>query len=125
MRTRSESGSTLLISLILLVLLVMLGATLLSLSAVESTISHNELWSEAAFHSAEAGIHAGIDQLSADPVAATQPIAETPIADDHSRVGAVRGQRPVGGVRGREPGAKPRLVWREGTGSDSGPRGER
>lgn len=79
-----QSGSALLVSLILLLLLVMLGSAMLTLSGVESSISHNDFWSEAAFHAAEAGIHAGIDRLAIDPAVSTLPIAETVIADDFS-----------------------------------------
>lgn len=80
--TNRQSGSALLVSLILLLLLVMLGSAMLTLSGVESSISHNDLWSEGAFHAAEAGIHAGLSQITADPSVSVQPIPETPIADD-------------------------------------------
>jgi Tfp pilus assembly protein PilX len=79
-----EAGSSLLVSLILLLLLVMLGSAMLMLSGVESSISHNDLWSEGAFHAAEAGIHAGLAQLAVDPLDSVQPIAETVIVEDFS-----------------------------------------
>jgi hypothetical protein len=78
----ADEGSALLVSLVLLLLLVTLGSAVLTLSEVESSISHNDLWSEGAFHAAEAGIHAGIDQLAVDPALSTLPIAVTVVADD-------------------------------------------
>jgi hypothetical protein len=82
MQTESERGSALLVSLILTLLLVMLGSAMLTLSGVESNISHNDLWSEGTFQAAEAGANAGIDQLAVDPVVSVQPIAETFIVED-------------------------------------------
>ncbi len=79
-----ESGSALVISLVLLLLLVVLGTSLLALSGMESNMSHNDLWSESALHAAEAGIHTGIDGLSIDPVISTQAIVETALNDDLS-----------------------------------------
>ena len=80
---RSESGSALVVSLILVLLLVVLGAAVLSTSRIESTISHNDMWSEAAFQAAEAGVHVAIDQLTVDPAVSIQAIAETELFDGH------------------------------------------
>lgn len=77
-------GSALVISLVLLLLLVVLGSSLLALSGLETNMSHNDLWSEGAFHAAEAGIHIGIDQLCIDTAISIQAIAETPLANDFS-----------------------------------------
>jgi hypothetical protein len=81
---RSEHGSALVISMALLLLLVVLGASLLALSGVENNISHNDLWSEGALQAAEAGTYTGIEQLQFDREAAVQPVAETPIGEDYS-----------------------------------------
>jgi hypothetical protein len=49
------------------------------MSLTEDTIASNDVWSEGAFHAAEAGLHAGIDQLGVNVAAATAPIPATTI----------------------------------------------
>jgi hypothetical protein len=68
---------------VLVLLLVILGTAALTLSGVESNISHNDLWSEGVFQAAEAGIFFGIDRLGPDTDAATQPIADTLVTPDY------------------------------------------
>jgi len=70
-------------SLVLLLLLVVLGTGLLSLSGLESNISHNDQWSEGALHAAEAGLHVALDSLQPDPVASTQPTPLTSVAENY------------------------------------------
>jgi len=82
-RAARADGFAMVIALILLLLLVILGTSLLSLSALESNISHNDYWAEGALHAAEASVHAAIDALRPDPVSSTQPIPLTSISDDY------------------------------------------
>jgi hypothetical protein len=80
-RDSRSGGFAVVIALLLLLLLVVLGTTLLSLSGLESNISHNDQWSEGALHAAEGGVHFAIDRLGPDPVAACQPVPPTLAVD--------------------------------------------
>ena len=63
LRSGRETGSVLMISLMIMIILTILGMALLTLSGVEHNIAYNEIWSEGAFNAAEAGINAGINQI--------------------------------------------------------------
>lgn len=66
------------------VVLSALGATLLAMSATESSHAYRDLWSEGSFWAAEAGIQTGIDQLSINTATSTQAIPVTTIAGDYN-----------------------------------------
>lgn len=78
-RVRGETGSVAVIGILMMTLLSLVGTSLLAMSLTENTIASNDLWSEGAFHAAEAGIHAGIDQLSANRTASSQSVPVTTI----------------------------------------------
>jgi hypothetical protein len=67
------------IAILFMALLSIVGTTLLMISLTENTIASNELWSEGAFHAAEAGLNVAIDQLGVDQTASTAAIPVTTI----------------------------------------------
>jgi Tfp pilus assembly protein PilX len=75
----SEKGSVLLVALMVMVVLSLLGVAFLLLSNSETTVAGNALWAEGSFYAAEAGVQAGINQLSANRTTATAAIAVTSI----------------------------------------------
>lgn len=77
-RSKRESGSILVIALLLMVLLSLLGLTLLTLSATEYNIAYNALWSEGALSAAEAGANMGLNQLGPN---VTTSVALVPTTD--------------------------------------------
>ena len=81
--TSRDGGFAMVIALILLLLLVILGTGLLSLSSLDSNISHNDLWAEGALHAAEASMHVALESLQPDPIASIQPVPLTSISDDY------------------------------------------
>lgn len=83
-RWRDETGSVLLLTLIAITVLSLLGAGLLTMSQTETFVSFRSVYREGAFYAAEGGIHVGLDQLSANRVTSTQPIAVTGIGGDYS-----------------------------------------
>lgn len=78
-QSRNQRGSVLMIALFVLIVLSLLGVALLSLSGTESNIAYNQLWTEGAFVSAEAGIQTGLNQLSANTTTSTAAIPVTAI----------------------------------------------
>lgn len=60
---RDESGSALVITLLVTLLLFVLGAALLGTSEIESAIAANDQSSEGAFQAAEAAVHVAVDQM--------------------------------------------------------------
>lgn len=82
-RARSERGVVLMVALFVMITLSLLGIALVTLSGVESNIAHNAIWSEGTFVAAEAGIQAGMNQLSPNPGTATQAIPVTAIGGDY------------------------------------------
>ncbi len=76
---RRESGSVLIIALLLMVLLSLLGVTLLTVAATEHGVAYNGHWSEGALHAAEAGVNRGLNQLTANAQTSIQAIASTGI----------------------------------------------
>lgn len=80
---KNEQGSVMLVALVVMVLLSLLGVAFLTLSNTESFVASNTLWSEGAFYAAEAGVQAGIDQLSPNVTAATQAVPVTTIGTNY------------------------------------------
>ena len=78
-RVKGEAGSVAVIAILMMTLLSLVGSTLLAMSMTENSIASNDLWSEGAFQAAEAGIHAGIDQLSANQTTSSQSVPVTTI----------------------------------------------
>ena len=81
LHSRRESGSVLVIALLLMVLLSLLGVTLLTVAATEHTVAFNSLWSEGALMAADAGVNRGLNQLTANAQDSLQAIPETTIAN--------------------------------------------
>jgi len=69
---RNDRGSVMMIAMLVMLALSLLGSAILSLSALEHTMAYNGLLAEGAFSAAEAGIQTGLNQLSPNPVTATQ-----------------------------------------------------
>jgi len=80
----SETGSVLVVALLLMVLLFTLGAALLTMAETEGVIAANDVWSEGSFYAAEAAVQTAIDQITVDPVASAQPVPVTTIGDDYT-----------------------------------------
>jgi hypothetical protein len=78
-QSRRQTGSVLLIVLLLMVLLSLLGVTLLTVAQTEHTMATNGVWSEGALMAAEAGVNQGLNQLSADSDRSTRDFGPTPI----------------------------------------------
>jgi len=78
---RDEAGSVLLLSLLALVILSLLGAGLLTMSGTETFVTFRSVYREGAFYAAEAGVHTGLDQLSANTATSTQAIPATNIGN--------------------------------------------
>jgi hypothetical protein len=66
LKSQRETGSVLVIALLIMVLLSFLGVTLLTVASTEHTIASNSQWSEGALMAADAGVNRGINQLSAN-----------------------------------------------------------
>jgi len=66
LKSQRETGSILVIALLIMVLLSFLGVTLLTVASTEHTIASNSQWSEGALMAADAGVNKGINQLSAN-----------------------------------------------------------
>ena len=82
-----ETGSILMIALLLTILLSLLGITLLSVASTEHSVAFNSLWSEGALMAAEAGVNRGLNQLSANATSASQAIPSTAISGYSYRSG--------------------------------------
>ena len=76
---RNDRGSVLMIAMLIMLALSLLGSALFTLAALEQNMAYNGLLAEGAFSAAEAGIQAGINQLSPNPAIATQPVPVTAI----------------------------------------------
>jgi Tfp pilus assembly protein PilX len=83
-RSGGETGSVLVVALLVMVAISLLGMALLTLSATEHNIAYNAVWSEGSFSAAEAGIHTGINQLSANAATSTPAIAATGIGGSYT-----------------------------------------
>jgi Tfp pilus assembly protein PilX len=66
LKSQRETGSILVIALLIMVLLSFLGVTLLTVASTEHSIASNSQWSEGALMAADAGVNKGINQLSAN-----------------------------------------------------------
>jgi len=84
LQAKRETGTILIIALLLLVLLSLLGVTLLTVAATEHSVAFNTAASEGALMAAEAGVNVGINQLSANATTSTQAIPLTPLPDAQS-----------------------------------------
>jgi Tfp pilus assembly protein PilX len=74
-RSRGQTGSVLMIGLLVMVILSFLGLAVMTLSLTEHNMAYNSVWAEGAFAAAEAGVNVGISQLSANTTAAAQPVS--------------------------------------------------
>jgi Tfp pilus assembly protein PilX len=83
-QSKDEKGSVLLMALFVLIILSLLGFVLITSSNTESSVAINGLWAEGAFNAAEAGVHTGIDQLSANPTTSIVAVPVTNIGDSYS-----------------------------------------
>lgn len=87
-RWRDERGSVLVLAIFIMALLLATGMIMLRMSASETDIAYNTVWSEGSFYAAEAALSVGIDQLGptlVDPVA----FAATPLGTEYTRQGNV------------------------------------
>ena len=73
-RSNSERGSVLVVAVLVMVVLSFLGMAIMTMSVTEHSMAYNMVWGEGAFAAAEAGINAGINQLSANTTNAVNPI---------------------------------------------------
>ena len=78
LHSRRETGSVLIIALLLMILLSLLGVTLLTVATSEHSIASNSEWSEGALMAADAGVNKGLNQLSAN---AQSSIAQINLTD--------------------------------------------
>jgi len=73
-RLRGERGSVLVVAILVMMVLSFIGMAIMTLSVTEHSMAYNAVWGEGAFAAAEAGINAGINQLSANATTATTQI---------------------------------------------------
>ena len=76
-RSSRERGSVLVVAVLLMMVLSFLGMAIMTMSVTEHSMAYNVVWAEGAFAAAEAGINAGINQLSANTTNATKAIPPT------------------------------------------------
>jgi Tfp pilus assembly protein PilX len=79
LRTTRETGSVLLIALLMMVLLSALGVALLTVASTEHSIASNALWAEGALAAADAGVNRGLNRLSANAQTSLQTLATTSV----------------------------------------------
>lgn len=84
LKLRRETGSVLVIALLIMVLLSFLGVTLLTVASTEHTIASNSQWSEGALMAADAGVNKGINQLSANAQTSVAQINTTTIGSGYT-----------------------------------------
>jgi len=84
LRPPRESGSVLLIGLLLMILLSALGVGLLTVSSTEHSIAFNAFWAEGALAAAEAGISRGLNQLSANAQTSLAAVGSTTIGGTYT-----------------------------------------
>ncbi len=68
---KSERGSILVVTLLVLAALTVLGLATITLSGMDGEVSINQRAGDQAFYVAEAGIYAGVTAVQADPTLAT------------------------------------------------------
>jgi Tfp pilus assembly protein PilX len=106
-RSPGESGSALVVTLLVMVLLFLLGAALLTMSDIENQIASNDRFSEGAFYAAESAVQGAIDQIQADPDESMEAVPVTQIGGQFTyRTGGRldAGPQPVEYIRAT-PGA--------------------
>ena len=83
-----ERGSVLVVAVLVMMVLSFLGMAIMTMSVTEHSLAYNIVWGEGAFAAAEAGINAGINQLSANTTNATKAIptagASVPIGTSYA-----------------------------------------
>jgi len=84
LRPTQPTGSVLLIALLCMFMLSILGTVFLGISLTEHNITYNAVYSEGAFTAAEAGIQAGVAQLSPNTTTSAQAIPATTFATSYS-----------------------------------------
>jgi Tfp pilus assembly protein PilX len=62
------------VAVLVMMVLSFLGMAIMTMSVTEHSLAYNVVWSEGSFAAAEAGINAGINQLSANTTNATKAI---------------------------------------------------
>ncbi len=75
---RGERGSVLVVAILVMMVLSFLGMAIMTISVTEHSMAYHTVWAEGAFVAAEAGINAGINQLSANTTTSTQPVSCDP-----------------------------------------------
>ena len=83
-RSNRERGSVLVVAVLVMVVLSFLGMAIMTMSVTEHSMAYNMVWGEGACAAAEAGINAGINQLSANTTNATLPIPVSTIGGSYS-----------------------------------------
>ena len=84
LRPTRQTGSVLLVALLCMVVLSILGSAFLGISLTEHKITYNAIYSEGAFTSAEAGVQAGVAQLSPNTTTSALPIPPTTFANTYT-----------------------------------------
>src|SRR3972149_5278544 len=74
-RSQRQRGSVLVVAVLIMMVLSFLGMAIMTMSVTEHSMAYNTVWGEGAFGMAEAGINAGINQLSPNTTTATQAIS--------------------------------------------------
>lgn len=92
-RSNRERGSVLVVAVLVMMVLSFLGMAIMTMSVTEHSMAYNMVWGEGAFAAAEAGINAGINQLSANTTNATKAI---PTAGTSVPIGTNYGYRSGG-----------------------------
>jgi hypothetical protein len=93
LRATRPTGSVLLVALVCMFVLSILGTVFLGMSLTEHNITYNAVYSEGAFTAAEAGIQAGVSQLSANTTTSAQAIPSTAFAGNYNYQSGHRADR--------------------------------
>lgn len=98
LRWSDERGSVLVLAIFIMALLLAAGLIMLRMSASETDIAYNTVWSEGSFYAAEAALSVGIDQLGPTLVN-DLAMAAAPLDTQYSRMGNIqyRGTSPQAG----------------------------
>jgi hypothetical protein len=83
LRVSDERGTAVVLALFIMAFLMVAGAFLLRMSAAETDIAYNAVWSESAFYAADAGLSVGVDGLGPnwDTIG---PVATTPLGGGYT-----------------------------------------
>jgi hypothetical protein len=93
LRPTRPAGSVLLVALLCMFVLSVLGTVFLGISLTEHNITYNTVYSEGAFTAAEAGIQAGVAQLSPNTTTSTQAIPSTAFVGNYNYQSGHRADR--------------------------------